>query len=136
MAVFALLFIVSFLAVVIILAVMTIVKNSKKSQEYKPYSEYCVAEKSKDLGLASKVLGDKPKSNVLTNTYEAWKNRNSQELFDTGRMSSVIGSRCEIPSVDYSLCQMETNDTQVKYLEAVPSHKTRVVLRKKRQRKK
>ena len=135
MDVFGIFVIASFMCLIVTLVVMTIVKKIKKSQEYKRYSAYYVAEKSKDLGLVSKVLGDKPKNHVLTNTYDAWKNHNCQDLFDTGRMSSVIGSRCEIPSIDYSLCQMEVNETQEKYLENLPKHKTRVKLRNKRKGK-
>ena len=108
MDVFGIFVVVSFMCIIGTLAVMNIIKKINYSKEYTP------------------------KSNVLTNTYDAWKNHNSQELFDTGRMSSVIGSRCEISSVDYSLCQMEANDTQVKYLETVPKHSTRVKLRNSR----
>lgn len=137
MDVFGIFIVVSFMCLIVTLVVMTIVKKIKKSQEYKPYSKYYVAEKSKDLELASKVLGDKPKSNVLTNTYDAWKNCNCQELFDTGKIKPVVGCKCDSLFVDdYSWHQREVNGTQEKYLETVPSHKTRVALRKKRKVKK
>ena len=79
MDVFGIFITVSFIGLIVTLVVMNIIKRIKKAQEYKPYSEYYVAEKSKDLELASKVLSDKPKSKVLTNTYDARKNRTKQE---------------------------------------------------------
>lgn len=89
MDVFGIFIAVSFIGLIATLVVMNITKRIKKAQEYKPYSEYYVAEKSKDLGLASKVLSDKPKSKVLTNTYDAWKNHTKQEYLqernDKGR---------------------------------------------------
>ena len=137
MDVFGIFIVVSFIGLIVTLVVMTVIKKIKKSQEYKPYSKYYVAEKSKDLKLASKVLGDKPKSNVLTNTYDAWKNCNCQELFDTGKIEPVVGDRCDSLFVDdYSWHQREINETQEKYLETLPKHKTRVKNRNKRQRKK
>lgn len=66
MDVFGIFIVVSFMCIIITLVVMTIVKKSNKSQEYKPYSKYYVAEKSKDLELSSRVLSDKPKSEVVT----------------------------------------------------------------------
>lgn len=66
MDVFGIFVVISFMCIIITLVVMTIVKKIKKYQEYKPYSKYYVAEKSKDLELASKVLSDKPKSEVVT----------------------------------------------------------------------
>ena len=80
MDVFGIFIAVSFICLIATLVVMNIIKRIKKAQEYKPYSEYYVAEKSNDLGLAAKVLSDKPKSEVLTSTYDAWKNHNNQEL--------------------------------------------------------
>lgn len=66
MDVFGIFIAVSFIGLIVTLVVMNIIKRIKKAQEYKPYSEYYVAEKSKDLGLAAKVLSDKPKSEVVT----------------------------------------------------------------------
>jgi hypothetical protein len=112
MDVFGIFIAVSFIGLILTLAVMNIVKKITKAQEYKP------------------------KSKVLTNTYDAWKNHDSQELFDTGKMPPVIGVKCENISVDDSWYRREINEAQEKYLETVPSHKTRVALRKKRQREK
>lgn len=135
MDVFGIFVVVSFMCLIVTLVVMTIVKKIKKSQEYKPYSKYYVAEKSLDLD--GKVLGDKPKSNVLTNTYDAWKNCNCQGLFDTGKIKPVVGYKCDILFVDdYSWYQREINETQEKYLETLPKHKTRIKLRNKRKGKK
>lgn len=89
MDVFGIFIAVSFIGLIITLVVMNIIKRIKKAQGYKPYSEYYVAEKSKDLELASKMLSDEVLCKVIT---------------------------------------------QIK--ETVPSHKTRVSLRKERQRKK
>ena len=89
MDVFGIFIAVSFIGLIVTLVVMNIVKKIKKAQEYKPFSDYYVAEKSKDLELASKVLSDEVLCKVIT---------------------------------------------QIK--ETVPSHKTRVTLRKKRQRRK
>lgn len=137
MDVFGIFVVVSFMCLIVTLVVMTIVKKSKKTQEYKRYSAYYVAEKSKDLELAIKVLGDKPKSNVLTNTYDAWKNRNSQELFDTGKVEPVVGYKCDSLFVDdYSWHQREINETQDKWKETSPKHSTRIKLRNKRKGKK
>lgn len=66
MDVFGIFIAISFIGLIVTLVVMNIIKRIKKAQEYKPYSEYYVAEKSKDLELVSKVLSDKPKSKVVT----------------------------------------------------------------------
>jgi len=86
-----------------------------------------IAEKSKDLGLAAKVLSDKPKTKVLTNTYDAWKNHDSQELFDTGKVSTVVGLKFNTSPPNKS-ATCASNETP-------PDHKTRVTLRKKRKAK-
>ena len=49
-----------------------------------------IAEKSKDLRLAAKVLSDQPKTKALTNTYDAWKNHDSQEMFDAGKVHPYL----------------------------------------------
>ena len=87
-----------------------------------------IAEKSKNLGLAAKVLCDKPQSKVLTNTYDVWKNHNNQELFDTGKIPPRVGLKLNTapPNKGISCANSETP----------PDHKTRVVLRKKRKSKK
>ena len=65
------------------------------------------------------------------------KIKKSQELFVTGKIEPVVGYKCDSLFVDdYSWHQREINETQEKYLETVPSHKTRVKNRNKRQRKK
>ena len=87
-----------------------------------------IAEKSKNLGLAAKVLCDKPQSKVLTNTYDVWKNHNNQELFDTGKIPPRVGLKLNTapPNKGISCANSETP----------PDNKTRVVLRKKRKSKK
>ena len=86
-----------------------------------------IAEKSKDLGLAAKVFGGKPQSKVLTNTYDAWKNHNNQELFDTGKIPPIVGLNFNTASPNKSAtCASK---------ETPPDHKTRVALRKKRKSK-
>ena len=128
MDVFALLFITSFIALVITLAVMYIIKRIKKAQEYKQYSEDYVAEKSQDLGLADKVLSDKPKTKVLTREYDVPNKQDTQELFDIGKMSTTVDLKFNTaPPNKGATCA--SNETP-------PNHKTRVALRKKRQRKK
>lgn len=87
-----------------------------------------IAEKSKNLGLAAKVLCDKPQSKVLTNTYDVWKNHNNQELFDIGKMSTTVDLKLNTaPPNKGATCA--SNETP-------PNHKTRVALRKKRKSKK
>lgn len=87
-----------------------------------------IAEKSKNLGLAAKVLCDKPQSKVLTNTYDVWKNHNNQELFDTGKIPPRVGLKLNTapPNKGISCANSETP----------PDNKTRVALRKKRKSKK
>ena len=86
-----------------------------------------IAEKSKDLGLAAKVLSDQPKTKVLTNTYDAWKNHDSQELFDVREMSPIVGLKFNTAPPNKS-ATCTSNETP-------PDHKTRVALRKKRKSK-
>ena len=86
-----------------------------------------IAEKSKDLGLAAKVFGSKPQSKVLTNTYDAGKNHNNQELFDAGKVSPIVGLKFNTAQPNKSVT-CASNETP-------PSHKTRVALRKKRKSK-
>ena len=86
-----------------------------------------IAEKSKDLELAAKALSDQPKAKVLTNTYDAWKNHNSQELFDAGKVSTIVGLKFNtLPPNKSVTCA--SNETP-------PDHKTGVALRKKRKSK-
>lgn len=93
------------------------------SEEYKGK----IAEKSKDLGLAAKVLSDKPKTKVLTNTYDEWKNHDNQELDDTGKVSPIVAVKFNTAPPNKS--------TTCASNETPPDHKTRVALRKKRKSK-
>ena len=86
-----------------------------------------IAEKSKDLGLAAKVLSDKPKTKVLAREYDAPNTQDSQELFDTGKMSTVVGLNFNTVPPDKSVTCVSN--------ETPPDHKTRVALRKKRKSK-
>ena len=86
-----------------------------------------IAEKSKDLGLADKVLSDKTKTKVLTNTYDAWKNHDGQELFDTGKTTPTVGLKFNTAPPNKSIT-CASNETP-------PNHKTRVFLRKRRKSK-
>ena len=86
-----------------------------------------IAEKSKDLWLAAKVLSDKPKAKVLTREYDVHDKQDSQELFDTGKMSPIVGLKFNtLPPNKSATCA--SNETP-------PSYKTRVALRKKRKSK-
>ena len=86
-----------------------------------------IAEKSKDLGLAAKVLSDKPKTKVLTREYDSPNRQDSQELFDTGKMYPIVGLKFNtVPPNKSATCA--SNETP-------PDHKTRVALRKKRKSK-
>ena len=128
MDVFGIFIAVSFIGLIVTLVVMNIIKRIKKAQEYKPYSEYSVAEKSKDLGLAAKVLSDKPKSEVLTREYDVPNKQDNQELFDIVKMSTTVDLKFNTaPPNKGATCA--SNETP-------PNHKTRVALRKKRKGKK
>ena len=86
-----------------------------------------IAEKPKDLWLAAKALSDQPKTKVLTNTYDAWKNHDSQELFDAGNVHPIVGLKFNtLPPNKSATCA--SNETP-------PCRKTRVALRKKRKSK-
>ena len=86
-----------------------------------------IAEKSKDLGLAAKVLSDQPKTKVLTREYDVPNKQDSQELFDAGDMSPIAGLKFNtLPPNKSATCA--SNETP-------PDHKTRVALRKKRKSK-
>ena len=86
-----------------------------------------IAEKSKDLGLAAKVLSDKPKTKVLTREYDVPNKQDSQELFDAVKMSPIVGLKFNtLPPNRSATCA--SNETP-------PSHKTRVAIRKKRKSK-
>ena len=80
---------------------------------------------------------DEPKTKVLTREYDAQNKQDSQELFDTGKMSPIRRYKCDNFMIDdCSWYQRDVNEAQEKYLETLPHHKTRVKNRSKRQRKK
>ena len=112
MDVFALLFIVSFLALVITLAVMYIRKHIKTKDN--------VAKGSKHIGWVSDMLG---------------RGSESTELRDDGKMHNVIvGKTSYVRSYDLesSMMQREVNGTQEKWKETLPKHSTRIKLRNSR----
>ena len=112
MDVFALLFIVSFLALVITLAVMCIRKRIKTKDN--------IAKGSKHIGWVSDVLG---------------RGSESTELHDDGKMHDVIvGKTSYVRSYDLesSMMQREVNGTQEKWKETLPKHSTRIKLRNSR----
>jgi len=116
MDVFALLFIVSFLALILALVVMYIRKHIKTKDN--------IAKGSKHIGWVSDVLG---------------RGSESTELHDDGKMHNIIvGKTSYVRSYDLesSMMKREVNETQEKWKETVPHHKTRVKNRSKRQRKK
>lgn len=86
-----------------------------------------IAEKSKDLGLAAKVLSDKPKTKVLTTEYDVPNKQDNQELFDTGKVSPTVVLKFNTAPPNKSVT-CASNETP-------PDHKTRVKLRKKRKSK-
>ena len=111
MDVFALLFIVSFLVLVITLAVMHIRKHTKTKDN--------VAKGSKYIGWVSDVLG---------------RGTESTELHDDGKMHNVVGKTSYVRSYDLesSMMQREVNETQEKWKETLPKHSTRIKLRNSR----
>ena len=112
MDVFALFFIVSFLALVITLAVMYIRKRIKVKDN--------VAKGSKHIGWVSDVLG---------------RGSESTELSDDGKMHNVIvGKTSYVRSYDLesSMMKREVNETQEKWKETLPKHSTRIKLRNSR----
>ena len=70
---------------------------------------------------------DKPKTKVLTREYDVPDKQDSQELFDAGKMSPIVGLKFNTaPQNKSATCA--SNETP-------PDHKTRVKLRKKRKSK-
>ena len=70
---------------------------------------------------------DKPKTKVLTREYDVPNKQDNQELFDTGKMSPIVGLKFNtLPPNKSATCA--SNETP-------PNHKTRVALRKKRKSK-
>ena len=112
MDVFALLFIVSFLALIFTLAVMHIRKHIKTKGN--------VAKGSKHIGWVSDVLG---------------RGTESTELRDDGKMHNVIvGKTSYVRSYDFesSMMKREVNEAQEKWKETLPKHSTRIKLRNSR----
>ena len=112
MDVFALLFIVSFLALIFTLAVMYIRKHIKTKDN--------VAKGSKHIGWVSDVLG---------------RGSESTELHDDGKMHDVIvGKTSYVRSYDLesSMMKREVNETQEKWKETLPKHSIRIKLRNSR----
>ena len=114
-------FVVCFIALIIILVFFNFISLMSDEDKSK------IAEKSKDLGLAAKVLSDEPKAKVLTREYDVTNKQDSQELFDAGKMPQIVGLKIDtLPPNKSVTCA--SNETP-------PSHKTRVALRKKRKSK-
>ena len=112
MDVFMLLFIVSFLALLVTLAVMYIRKHTKTKDN--------VAKGSKHIGWVSDVLG---------------RGTESTELRDDGKMHNVIvGKTSYVRSYDLesSMMKREVNEAQEKWKETLPKHNTRIKLRNSR----
>lgn len=112
MDVFVLLFIVSFLALMLALVVMNIRKHIKTKDN--------VAKGSKHIGLVSDVLG---------------RGSESTELHDDGKMHNIIvGKTSYVRSYDLesSMMKREVNEVQEKWKESLPKHSTRIKLRNSR----
>ena len=70
---------------------------------------------------------DEPKTKVLTREYDVPNKQDSQELFDVGKVSPIVGLKFNtLPPNKSATCT--SNETP-------PDHKTRVFLRKKRKSK-
>ena len=112
MDVFALLFIVSFLALIFTLAVMHIRKHVKTKDN--------VAKGSKHIGWVSDVLGRGTESTELRD--------------DSKRHDVIVGKTSYVRSYDLesSMMQREVNETQEKWKETLPKHSTRIKLRNSR----
>lgn len=112
MDIFALLFIVSFLALLLALVVMYIRKRIKVKDN--------VAKGSKHIGWVSDMLG---------------RGTESTELHSDGKMHAVIiGKTSYVRSYDLksSMMKREVNETQEKWKETLPKHSTRIKLRNSR----
>ena len=110
-----------FIALIIILVFFNFISLMSDEDKSK------IAEKSKDLGLAAKVLSDQPETKVLTRGYDLPNKKDSQELFDAGKVSPIVGLKFNtLPPNKSVTCT--SNETP-------PDHKTRVALRKKRKSK-
>jgi len=108
MDVFVLLFILSFIALIVTLVVMSLYKKRKMKSK--------VAKGSKHIGWVSDMLGQ---------GYE------STELYTDGKMHDVIVGKTTY-KFETSWYQREVNETQEKWKETVPKHSTRIKLRASR----
>ena len=70
---------------------------------------------------------DEQKTNVLTREDDAPNKQDSQELFDAGKVSPIVGLKFNTLPLNKSIT-CASNETP-------PDHKTRVALRKKRKSK-
>lgn len=116
MDVFALIFIVSFLALILTLVVMHIRKCIKTKDS--------VAKGSKHIGWVSDILG---------------RGSESTELHDDGKMHDVIVGKTSYVryyDLESSMMQREVNETQEKWKETLPKHSTRIKLRNSRKLRK
>lgn len=108
MDVFALLFILSFIALLVTLVVMNLYKKWKMKSK--------VAKGSKHIGWVSDMLGQ---------GYE------SAEVYADGKMQDVIVDKTTY-EFDTSWYQREVSETQEKWKETIPKHSTRIKLRASR----
>lgn len=154
MDVFGIFIAVSFIGLIVTLVVMNIIKRINYSKEYAPYSEYYTPTTQEPSVLY--VDGKKTNIKVHNDLQERfdlassedysleveYKSKGNGELEILGvnqvdrKGNVVLGVNCDHIIVDDSWCQREVNETQEKYLETLPHHKTRVKNRNKRQRKK
>lgn len=140
MDVFGIFIAVSFIGLIATLVVMNIIKRIKKAQEYKPYSEYYNQSVSYVDGENTNIKSHNDlQERVNRKSFGLTKERAERISLKTKQAYldkySVLGVKCDHIIVDDSWCQREVNETQEKYLETTPSHKTQVKLRKKRKSK-
>ena len=124
MDVFALLFIVSFLALVITLAVMHIRKHVKVKDN--------VTKDSKHIGWISDMLGrgDCSEKGVWYVDGEKVTGLTDEELSFKGGNDEWCYSRSY--DLESSMMKREVNETQEKWKETLPKHSTRIKLRNSR----
>lgn len=123
MDIFALLFILSFIALVITLVAMHIRKKIKLKDN--------VAKGSKYIGWTSGMLGRGSAKNYL----HKLSPHESVELRNDGKMHDVIVGRTSYErccDIDTSWRKKEVNETQEKWKETLPKHSTRIKLRNSR----
>ncbi|MEG2307239.1 MAG: hypothetical protein RSB94_07865 [Erysipelotrichaceae bacterium] len=146
MNVFGIFVAVSFIGLIITLVVMNIIKRINYSKEYTPYSEYYdpTTQDTRVLYVDGKKTNIKVHNDlqerVDRKSFGLTKERAERISLKTEQAYldkySIVGNKCDHIIVDDFWCQREVNETQEKYLETLPHHKTRVKNRSKRQRKK